>query len=227
MNSNSIPLHVGFIMDGNRRWARKENLTANEGHLAGYNTILEVAEWCRSKGIKIISIYAFSMENKKRNKLEIKGIIDLFKIGIIDNLNRFIKEGVKLNIIGKRDDLPLAVKKLISMAELKTKDGKESVINVAFNYSGRSEIINSVKEIESSKESLTEENLSRHLYTKGLADPDLIIRTGGQKRLSNFMLWQSAYSEFYFTDCLWPDFDKSELQKALNFYSETKRNFGV
>jgi len=227
MNSNSIPLHVGFIMDGNRRWARKENLTANEGHLAGYNTILEVAEWCRSKGIKIISIYAFSMENKKRNKLEIKGIIDLFKIGIIDNLNRFIKEGVKLNIIGKRDDLPLAVKKLISMAELKTKDGKESVINVAFNYSGRSEIINSVKEIESSKESLTEENLSRHLYTKGLADPDLIIRTGGQKRLSNFMLWQSAYSEFYFTDCLWPDFDKSELQKALNFYSETKRNFGA
>jgi undecaprenyl diphosphate synthase len=214
-------------MDGNRRWARKENLTANEGHLAGYNTILEVAEWCRSKGIKIISIYAFSMENKKRNKLEIKGIIDLFKIGIIDNLNRFIKEGVKLNIIGKRDDLPLAVKKLISMAELKTKDGKESVINVAFNYSGRSEIINSVKEIESSKESLTEENLSRHLYTKGLADPDLIIRTGGQKRLSNFMLWQSAYSEFYFTDCLWPDFDKSELQKALNFYSETKRNFGA
>lgn len=222
----ALPKHIGIIMDGNRRWAKKHGKSADYGHTKGYETILKVAKYCRDVGIKNITVYALSTENNKRKAAEIKGIFKLLLRGIEENTDQFLREGFRLKIIGNRENLPKLISRAIDQAEKKTEGCTRGSINVAFNYGGREEIVSAVNRLIKKKIDIDEKSLSEHLYTSDVTDPELIIRSGGQNRLSNFLIWQSAYSELYFTDCLWPDFGPSDMQKALAFYEKTQRNFG-
>ena len=221
--------HLAIIMDGNRRWAKDNNLPAALGHREGYKRFREIGDLCRQKGIRTITVYAFSTENWKRNDEEVSDLMDLLRFALNQEIGRLDKENIRVRIIGRRDDLSQDLQDLIARAEEQTKDNDSGDLNIAISYGGREEITNAVKKIVASgiaPESINEETVEKNLYTAGQNDPDLLIRCGGQKRLSNFLLWQLAYSEIYFTDVLWPDFDAAELEKALEFFDKTKRNFG-
>jgi undecaprenyl diphosphate synthase len=185
-----------------------------------------VAKKCSDLGIKNLTVYALSTENKKRKTTELKGILSLLQRGIEENTDQFLREGFRLKIIGNKDSLSSIIRRVIERAEQKTAKCDQGSINVAFNYGGREEIINTISKLLTDGEAVNEKSINDNLYTAGLPDPDLIIRSGGQHRLSNFLIWQSAYSELYFTDCLWPEFGEEELVRALEFYSNTQRNFG-
>ncbi len=226
----NIPQHIAIIMDGNRRWARSKGLPDIRGHEKGTDILEEVVEAAEGLGVKAITVYALSTENiKERAKREVLGLFNLIRRGYHIKLKKMMQRGVRISILGEMQGLPGTIKRLIEQVK-KTYIKNESIkLNIALNYGGKRELVEAVKDlikegIDVSK--LNEKTIEKYLYTNGQPDPELVIRTGGRSRLSNFLLWQTAYSEFYFTKTLWPDFDKKEFKKALAWYQEQKRNFG-
>ena len=222
-----VPRHVGIIMDGNGRWAKQRGKPRSYGHKKGADVIDEVVTACFERGADAVSLYAFSTENWVRPKEEVDAIFGLLGILIDKKLAKLIKNEVKLIISGDISSLPESLRKKCSNAVQKSGMFKGKVLNVALNYGSRAEITRAVNvALGSGRTEITEEDISAGLYTAGLPDIDLVIRTSGEMRLSNFFLWQCAYAEFYFTDVLWPDFHKEELDKAFEWYSHRKRRFG-
>jgi undecaprenyl diphosphate synthase len=222
-----IPKHIAIIMDGNGRWAEKKGLKRIEGHRQGRKTVKIVVRAAREFGVKILTLYAFSTENWNRPKKEVKALFDLLVEAIEEETEELNKNKVKLKFLGNNKILSTDIQKKMQEAEKLTSKNKKLILNVCLNYGSREEIINAVnKLIKEGKNNIQEKNLSEFLYTKGLPDPDLLIRTGGEKRISNFLLWQCAYTEFYFTKKLWPDFKKNDFLKALLEYGKRERRFG-
>ena len=220
-------------MDGNRRWAKKRFLPTFQGHRKGYQKVKEVAEWCIGIGVEILTVYAFSTENWKRPQAEKSYLMDLVRYALRDDIESYIKQGIKVRVIGQRNRLPRDIQELVEEIEEKTKANTRLVLQIALSYGGRAEIIESMQEIfarvarkEIDIASLDEELVSRHLWTRDTQDPDLIVRTGGETRLSNFLTWQSVYSELSFTKTLWPSFTKKEFEEVVEDYCHRKRNFG-
>jgi len=226
----SIPNHLAIIVDGNRRWAKKKGLSPLLGHKKGYDNVETIGEYCKKKGVKIITFYAFSTENWKRPKTEVSYLMRLLGTAANKkNINNFNKNNIKLKIIGQKKRLPKFLQKKIKEAEEKTKNNKEFFLNLAISYGGRPEIVQAVKNIIKEKiplDKIDEELINKHLWTEGMPYPDLIIRTSGEQRLSNFLTWQSAYSELYFIKKHWPDFTKKDIDKAFKDYSKRHRRFG-
>jgi len=217
--------HVAIIMDGNGRWGIKRKKNRNFGHLQGVKTVQKIVETSIKLKIPIITLYVFSSENWKRPKNEINYLFNLISSYFKKEINNVIKNGIKINIIGELNKLPLTVKKVLKNTIRKTKTNKRLTLNLALNYGSRKELVNAFKKIK--KNNISEKTISRSLYTNNLPDPDILIRTGGQKRLSNFMLWQLAYAELYFIDKLWPDFNEKDLKKIIKNYKKIRRNFGA
>ena len=220
--------HIAFIMDGNRRWARKRRLPLLYGHRQGGETLQKVIKWLGEIGVKYCTVYAFSTENWKRSKEEIHYMMELLVEYINKYLGELNKNGVKVIVSGRINKFPKRVREAVEKVVQSTKNNKKGVLNIALSYGGRAEIVDAVKKIISKKipkDKVTEKVLSSNMY-HNIPEPDLIIRTGGQMRLSNFLLWQSAYSELYFTKVLWPDFSKKDLLRAIENYRHRKRNFG-
>jgi len=227
MRSKKVPKHVAIIMDGNRRWAQEHGLPAIEGHRKGVDALVGTVEAARELGIKYLTFYALSTENyQNRPKDEIRTLLKLIEEGLREYIPRLKKEGAKLKVLGDKKALPIATQLAIKQAEKQLSSGKRIILNLAINYGGRREILMAVKRLAEKNLNLTEEEFERALFTHGIPDPEIIIRTGGRTRLSNFLIWQGAYSELYFTDTLWPDFGAKELQKALKDLNERERNFG-
>lgn len=226
----TIPQHVGIIMDGNGRWAREHGLPRLEGHRAGTENIRRVLEAGSEFGIKILTIYAFSTENWGRPQAEVRGLMRILEEVIDREVENLHKNGVKLLHIGRLEGISQRLQRAMRDAIELTKDNDRLILNVAFNYGGRSEILDAVRQLIGdgiSSQELSEGLFERYLYTAGLPPPDLIIRTGGEMRLSNFLIWQAAYAEYYSTPTYWPDFNKEELYKALLAYSQRERRFGL
>lgn len=225
--SKAIPRHVGIIMDGNGRWAKKRGKPRSYGHKKGADVIDEVVTECFNEGAKAVSLYAFSTENWVRPKEEIDAIFGLLGVLIEKKLSKLIKKEVRLIISGDITPLPESLREKCLNVVKKSENFKERTLNIALNYGSRAEIVRAANlAIKSGKIELTEEDFVNGFYTSSLPDIDLVIRTSGEMRLSNFFLWQCAYAEFYFTDVLWPDFHKEELKKAFEWYSHRKRRFG-
>jgi len=226
----TIPQHVGIIMDGNGRWAREQGLPRLEGHRAGTENIRRVLEACSEFGIKILTIYAFSTENWGRPQAEVRGLMRILEQVIDQEVKNLHKNGVQLRHIGRLEGLSQRLQQAVRDAIELTKDNDRLILNVAFNYGGRGEILDAVRRLMGdgiSPRELSEELFERYLYTAGLPPLDLIIRTGGEMRLSNFLIWQAAYAEYYSTPTYWPDFNQEELYKALLAYSQRERRFGL
>jgi undecaprenyl diphosphate synthase len=226
---STIPRHIGIIMDGNGRWAQEHGLPRLEGHRAGTENIRRVLEACGEYGIKIVTIYAFSTENWQRPLEEVRGLMRILKGVLEQEVEKLHREGVQLRHIGELEGLSDSLREAVLNAIELTKDNDRLTLNVAFNYGGRAEIVRGARKLVEKNvdpAEVDEELFSRCLYTAGLPDPDLVIRTGGEMRLSNFLIWQSAYAEYYSTPTYWPDFDKEELYKALRAYAQRDRRFG-
>lgn len=230
-----LPNHMAIIMDGNRRYAQKFGFTTAEGHARGKDKLEEVLDWCLEVGIKILTVYAFSTENLKREEEEIEELMDLFVKGFNDAAKdkRVHENKIRIKTIGQIDILPKKVQDAIREAEEATKDYSNYFYNIAIVYGSRQEIIHAIKKIAKDAkegkikiEDIDEELFSSYLYTREFPDPDLIIRTSGEERISNFLLWQIAYSELYFTDVYWPGFRKIDFLRAIRTYQERKRRFG-
>tara|TARA_B110000902_G_C14054554_1_gene493031 strand:+ start:139 stop:816 length:678 start_codon:yes stop_codon:yes gene_type:complete len=218
--------HVAFIMDGNGRWGKKRNKDRNFGHLEGVKTVNKVVKLALKLKIPIVTFYVFSTENWKRPKSEIKYLFNLVISYFKKEISNVIKNNIKINIIGNKKKLPINLKKILLETVNQTKKNKKLIVNLALNYGSRDEISNSFLKIKKNKKKLSEQTINKNLYTNGMPDPDILIRTGGQKRLSNFMLWQLAYTELYFLDKLWPDFNEVDLKKIIKHFNLIKRNFG-
>ena len=226
-----LPEHIGIIMDGNGRWAKKRGLPRNAGHKKGAEVFENISRYCRDLGIKWLTVYAFSTENWKRPKDEVDGIMNLMK-GYLKNMASARNEHIAVRFIGDRTPFDAELKELMEKAENADVGEVITTVQIALNYGGRDEIVHSVREIakkvaegEISPESINEDTISKNLYS-GMPECDLIVRPSGEERLSNFLLWESAYSEFVFMDVLWPDFTKEDLDKALLEYSKRNRRFG-
>ncbi len=217
--------HVAFIMDGNGRWGQKRKKSRNFGHLEGVKTVKKVVETSIKLKIPVVTFYVFSTENWKRPKSEINFLFQLIKNYFKKELNTVISNGIKINILGKINKLPLKTKSILKNTTRLTKKNKKIIVNLAINYGFKDEIINAIKNIKK-KDKITEKNIQRNLFTNNLPDPDILIRTGGRRRLSNFMLWQLAYAEIYFLDKLWPDFNKFDYKKIISNFKSIKRNYG-
>lgn len=225
----NIPQHIAIIMDGNGRWAAARGLPRNAGHEAGTENLRRVIRACVEFGVEILTIYAFSTENWGRPRWEIRALLHILESVIDRELNELHQEGVQLRHLGELDRLPANLQRKVLQAIEKTKNNDRLILNLAFNYGGRDEIVRAVRHMVEdgvTPEEITEERLSSYLYTAGLRDPDLIIRTSGELRISNFLIWQGAYAEYYATPTLWPDFDRNELRKALLAYCKRERRFG-
>lgn len=230
---NQLPVHIGIIMDGNGRWAKKRGLPRSAGHKSGANNFRKITRYCSEIGIKYLTIYAFSTENWKRPEEEVKFLMNLFEQYIKEALSDFQKENIRIIFLGDKSKFSTNLKNLIDEVEKASKTKTGMTLNIAMNYGGRDEIVKAVKSLgeevkkgKISPEEIDEESIAGKLYTCGQPDPDLIIRPSGEYRLSNFLLWQSAYSELIFMDILWPDFSTKDLDKALNEYSSRNRRFG-
>lgn len=227
--AGAVPQHIGIIMDGNGRWAKQRGLPRSEGHRQGVDNLRRVLEACGDFGVKYVTVYAFSTENWKRPRAEVRFLIHIIDYYIDRELQSLHEKGVQLRHIGDISALNERLQRRIHKAIELTQNNDKLVLNVAFNYGGRAEIVHAVQRIVAegiSPEAITEELLSRYMYTGEQPDPDLIIRTGGDFRLSNFLLWQSTYAEFYSTPTFWPDFDRDELRKAIDYYCLRERRFG-
>jgi len=225
-----VPVHVGVIMDGNGRWAQVRGLPRIEGHRVGAERAKEIIEFSAELGIKCLTLYTFSTENWQRPSSEVSTLMKLLEIYLRKELSALVRRGIVFKVIGEIWRLPDNIRSLIRETEEKTAGNKGMTLVTALSYSGRNEIIRAVKKVLDSgckSEELTEEIFSRCLDTEGLPSPDLIIRTSGERRLSNFLLWQSAYTELYFTDTLWPDFDKEEMMLAIQDFQGRERRFGA
>ena len=225
----NIPNHVGIIMDGNRRWAAERNLPRNEGHLRGYMKMIEAPEWFFVRGVKIVSFFAFSTENWDRSNEEVNYLMKLIKKAIEDNQETFVKAKRKVLISGRIDDLPGDLPEACYKIMDDTKQNTNGVINICLNYGGRMEIVDAVKKMIKNNidlEQVHEGMLKNCLYQPDLLDPDIIVRTSGEQRLSGFLLWQSAYSELLFLKKYWPDFEKNDIDIIIEEYSKRSRRFG-
>lgn len=224
-----IPRHVAIIMDGNGRWARARGQPRLAGHRAGTRNIRRVLRACASCGVEVLTIYAFSTENWGRPSAEVRGLMRLLEQALTEQLAELHAEGVQIRHSGSLERVSESLSKAIQEALELTKDNQRIILNVAFNYGGRAEIMNAVRRIIAdgvAAEEVNEDLFTRYLHTAGLPDPDLIIRTAGEMRLSNFLIWQGAYAEYYSTPTYWPDFDQEELRKALEAYAARERRFG-
>ena len=221
----NVPEHVAMIMDGNGRWALERGKKRGEGHKAGAKTLGDVLTWCGDRGIKYLTVYAFSTENWKRPKEEVNGLMDLFARMLKTKERSFMKNKVRFRMIGRRGDLSKKLLAVIEALEAKTSHFERQFI-VAISYGGRAEIVDAMNAALKKGEPLTEETFRNYLYAPDVPDPDLVIRTSGELRTSNFLLWETAYSEYYFTDVLWPDFSEQELDKALEAYAQRHRRKG-
>jgi len=217
--------HIAFIMDGNGRWGLKKNRSRNYGHLAGVKTVQKMVEASILFKVPIISFYVFSTENWKRPKSEINYLFNLISIYFQKEINNIYKNNIKIIISGKLKNLPIKIKKILKKVTHRTRKNNKLIINLSINYGSKTEIIEAIKKINNKSKKITEDNIDKNLYSN-LPFPDILIRTGAKKRLSNFMLWQLAYSEIFFLDKLWPDFSKNDLKKIINKFKKVKRNFG-
>lgn len=225
-----IPYHIGIIMDGNGRWAKSKGMPRSAGHRQGKDNLRRILEACVEFNVKILTIYAFSTENWERPASEVKFLMSILNLVLDQEVKKLHKNGVQVRHIGKMDRVDAGLQKKILEACEFTKDNDKLILNVAFNYGGRDEIVQAVKQIVEEGtpvEDITEDLISEHLYTCGLPDPDLIIRTGGEFRMSNFLLWQGSYAEYYSTPTYWPEFDREELLKALWEFNRRRRRFGM
>ena len=232
INVNNLPEHIAIIMDGNRRWAKKNNLNTAQGHKEGAENLKRISKFADKIGIKYLTVYAFSTENWKRSEAEVGAIMKLLKFYILDFFKSY-DENIKVNVIGRIGDLPKDLQKEIRSVEEKTKNNTGLVLNIAFNYGGRDEIVTAVKTITQKVldgklkiDDITENEVSNSLYTAGQPDPDLLIRTSGEERISNFLPWQISYSEFIFTDKYWPEYSNSDLFESIQIYQKRTRRFG-
>lgn len=231
-SKENMPKHIAIIMDGNRRWAKKNNLTTPQGHKEGAENLKRISKFANKLGIKYLTVYAFSTENWKRSKEEVGAIMKLLKFYILDFFKSY-DENIKVNVIGRMSDIPDDLRKEIKSVEEKTKDNTGLVLNIAFNYGGRDEIVSAVKNIARDVvegkikiEEITEDTVSNNLYTANQPDPDLLIRTSGEERISNFLPWQISYSEFVFTDKYWPEYSNTDLLESIQIYQKRTRRFG-
>ena len=229
----NIPKHIGIIMDGNGRWAKNRFLPRIAGHKEGMNRVVDIVEECCKIGVRTLTLYAFSTENWKRPEEEVNGLMNILVIYINSQLKRILENNIIFRVICDYSKLPSSIVKLLDNSIDKSKDNNGMVLNIALNYGGRAEIISSIKnlykDIEKGKLSLyelNEESFKKYLYTKENSDVDLMIRTGNEKRISNFLIYQLAYSEFYFTDVLWPEFYADDLYDAIYDFQNRNRRFG-
>ena len=218
--------HIAIIMDGNGRWGMKHKGTRNSGHRAGLNTVEMVIKECLEQKIKYLSLYTFSTENWKRPKKEINFLFDLLERFLTKKIGNIIKQRIKLKFIGEIKKLPLKLKQLIKISENKTAHSPSIQVNIALNYGSKAELVNTIRLLNKKRIKINEENIDKNLFTKDTPHPDILIRTGNTQRLSNFMLWQLAYTEIFFEKKLWPDFKKKDLKKILIKFKNIKRNFG-
>ncbi len=218
--------HVAIIMDGNGRWGLKHNKSRNYGHRAGLKTVEKIIKISLKRKIPYLTLFAFSTENWKRPQKEINFLLNMLENFLETNLNKLVEQKIKLKIIGEKNKFPKRIKRIINYSEYKTKKNKKLHINLALNYGSKSEIVKSIKRIIKNKQNITEKKITSNLYTSEIPDPEILIRTGNTKRLSNFLLWQLAYSEIFFEKKLWPDFNENDYLKILNKFKIIKRNFG-
>lgn len=223
-----LPQHIAIVMDGNGRWAKKRSLPRSAGHVAGAKTFKDIARYCNKIGIRYLTVYAFSTENWKRPKEEVDGIMNLLREYLKDATN-FKSENIKLKFIGDFTPLAPDILELIRKDEMESADATGLQVNIALNYGGRDELVHAIRRLQENgvkSEEITEAAVSDVLYTAGQPDPDLIIRPGGEYRLSNFLIWQAAYAEYWFTDVLWPDFSSRDIDAAVEEFSRRNRRFG-
>lgn len=221
----NIPNHIAIIMDGNGRWAKGKNRPRVFGHKAGADTLRKIVKYCGNIGVKYLTVYAFSTENWKRSQEEVSALMTLFKTYINSEKKILLENKVRFMVSGREEGVSESLLKAIRELEKETSKDYKMTLNIAFNYGGRAEIIDAIKKARDMGEEITEENFSKFLYND-IPDPELIIRTSGEFRISNFLLWQLAYSEIYITDVYWPDFDEKELDKAIESYNKRERRFG-
>jgi undecaprenyl diphosphate synthase len=226
MTAQRVPHHVAIVMDGNGRWATKRFLPRIAGHRQGVDALRHCLRLCDARGIGILTVFAFSSENWQRPADEVSGLMDLFAFSLSRELPQLMAEGVQLHFIGERQGLSKRVLGGIEQVESQTAVNRRLILNICFNYGGRWDIAQAAQKLVASGEPVTEQNLGRYMALSHVGDPDLVIRTGGEFRISNFLLWQSAYSEFVFTDTLWPDFNESALDSAMTVYASRERRFG-
>jgi undecaprenyl diphosphate synthase len=229
-----LPFHIAIIMDGNGRWAKNKALSRIAGHLKGVDAVREVVTACRELGIRVLTLYAFSIENWKRPAEEVNALMGLLKEYLQKECEEMLQNNIRLNAIGRISDLPSDVQATLQETIRKTEHCNGMILNLALSYGGRSEILHAVqgvisdlKKAKIKPQEITVQRFSQYLWTRGLPDPDLLIRTSGEFRISNFLLWQIAYTELYVTDTLWPDFDRRELSKAIADYQSRERRFGL
>jgi len=219
--------HVAIIMDGNGRWGLKKNKTRNYGHLNGIKTVEEIVKSSLIKKIPYLTLYTFSTENWKRPKSEINFLFDLIRKYLKKKIKKLINQGIKINIIGNKKGLPKDIIKIVRLIEKKTVKNKKIILNLALNYGSKEEIISAFKRLsKNNKKKINITNFEKKLYTRNIPEPEILIRTGGAKRLSNFLLWQIAYSEIFFINKLWPDFNEKDFSAIIKKFKKIKRNFG-
>ena len=230
---NNLPKHIGIIMDGNRRWAKENNLSTKEGHKAGAKNLETIAKFCNNIGIKYLTVYAFSTENWKRTKEEVSALMFILKANLDSMLRKMDLENIKIRVIGEKENIPSDIQTKIDKLVEKTKNNTGLTLNIAFNYGGRREIVHATKVLaekvkngEMDINDITEDSISESIYTAGQPDPDLIIRTSKELRISGFLTWQSTYSEFYFPETFWPAFSEDNLIEAIKAYQHRNRRFG-
>jgi len=234
IDKEKLPRHVAIIMDGNGRWAKKQSLSRISGHIKGVKAVREVVTACRELGIKVLTLYAFSIENWRRPKDEVAALMELLKDYLLKEREEMIENNIRLCAIGRVEDLPSDVQDILRETIQKTQPCDGMILNLALSYGGRSEILHAVHGIISDlqkgkirPEEINVQRFPQYLWTRGIPDPDLLIRTSGEFRISNFLLWQIAYTELYITETLWPDFDRQELVKAIADYQSRERRFGL
>ena len=231
---NNLPEHIAIIMDGNRRWAKEKNLEVKQGHYAGAENLEKIAQCANKIGIKYMTVYAFSTENWKRSENEVKALMMILKNYIEKLLERTSANNIKINILGDISRLEIGLQNSINKIIDKTKNNTGLTLNIAFNYGGRAEILRATKQIAEEVhegkldlEKIDEKCIENHLYTKGQPDPDILIRTSGEIRISNFLLWQLAYTEFIFIDKYWPDFNENDIEESIHIFQKRHRKFGA
>ena len=226
MTAQRVPRHVAIVMDGNGRWATRRFLPRVAGHRQGVESLRRCVRACADRGIEVLTVFAFSSENWNRPKDEVSGLMDLLLLVLQREVPRLAADGVQLHFVGDRTVLSARLVSGLSEAEADTAKNSRLVLNICFNYGGRWDVAQAAAQLAARGEAITEESLNRAMALAHSPDPDLVIRTGGEQRLSNFLLWQSAYSELYFTDCLWPEFDEAALDHAIEAFQGRERRFG-
>ena len=225
--TESVPRHIAIVMDGNGRWASKRFLPRIAGHRQGVDLLKRTVRACVLRGVQVLTVFAFSSENWKRPADEVSGLMDILVVALSRELNQLKKEGVHLRFIGAREGLSERVLASLQEAERLTSENGTLILNICFNYGGRWDVVHAAQTLAASGQAITEASLAGQLATAAVGDPDLIIRTGGEMRLSNFLLWQAAYSELVFSPVLWPDFDDAALDQAILAYASRERRFGM